>query len=153
MAQKFKFKLDGLLKVREFNEKRIKVELGQILKEIAEVEDRIRKINKDIEETYDAQEKFIETPSMGRMIQFFPQFIQAKKDEIKVNENLLYSLKRKYEFKVQEMAKAKGEVKILENFKEKKKDEHKKAVDKKLLEMIEELTMSKKHQKSKEESK
>lgn len=149
MAQKFKFKLDGLLKVREFNEKRIKVELGQLLKEITEVEDKIKKLHADIEEAYESQERFIETPTLGRMAQFFPQFIRAKKDEIKINENILYSLQRKYQAKVEEMSKAKGEVKVLENFKEKKKVEHQKQVDKKLQEMIEELTMNKKHHEKK----
>jgi flagellar biosynthesis chaperone FliJ len=42
--QKFKFKLDGLLKVREFNEKKIKIELGEILREITAVEDKIAEL-------------------------------------------------------------------------------------------------------------
>jgi flagellar FliJ protein len=38
MTQKFKFKLEGLLKIREFKERKVKVELGEILKEMKRVE-------------------------------------------------------------------------------------------------------------------
>lgn len=144
MPKKFKFKLEGLLKVREFKEKKIKIELGELLKEMNDVEDRIRVLKDEIEQTYSAQEAFVAEPAAGRMIQFFPAFIEAKNNDIKNNENLLYSLKRKYDEKVQEMSKAKGDVKIMENFKEKKKTEHNKEIEKKLLEAIEEHTMAKK---------
>ncbi|MDD0852650.1 hypothetical protein HBN50_06055 [Halobacteriovorax sp. GB3] len=144
MPKKFKFKLEGLLKVREFKEKKIKIELGELLKEMNDVEDRIRVLKDEIAQTYEAQEAFVAEPAAGRMIQFFPAFIEAKNNDIKNNENLLYSLKRKYDEKVQEMSKAKGDVKIMENFKEKKKTEHYKEIEKKLLEAIEEHTMAKK---------
>ena len=78
--QKFKFKLDGLLKVREFKEKQLKIELGEILKEINAVEAKVAEANVAIAETYDAQEAFMRDPSNGQMLQFFPLFIQGKKD-------------------------------------------------------------------------
>ena len=84
--QKFKFKLDGLLKVREFKEKKIKIELGEILKEVGEVEGKIAFANKAIDETYEAQEAFMQDLSSGNMLQFFPVFIQGKKEDIK-NKN------------------------------------------------------------------
>jgi flagellar FliJ protein len=121
---KFKFKLDGLLKVREFKEKRIKIELAEILKEINAVEDKIAKIHIAIDETYEAQEKFVTDAAAGRMLQFFPMFIQGKKEDLKNQESLLWALKKKYAAKIEELARARGDVKILENFKEKKKTEH-----------------------------
>lgn len=136
--QKFKFKLDGLLKVREFKEKRIKIELAEILKEIADVEDAIEKINLAVGEAYDAQEKFLTDASAGRMIQFFPMFIQGKKEDLKNRESLLWALRKKYAAKVEELGKARGEVKVLENFKDKKKTEHHRAAVKKEQEEIEE---------------
>ncbi len=139
--QKFKFKLDGLLKVREFKEKKIKIELGEILKEISIVENGIKKANEAIQETYDAQETFLKDPSAGQMLQFFPIFIQGKKEEIKNKESLLWSLKKKYDKKILELAQARGEVKIMENFKEKKKDEWTKEKNKKEQEAIEEILM------------
>lgn len=139
--QKFKFKLDGLLKVREFKEKKIKIELGEILKEISIVEQKIAEANTAINDTYDAQETFMKDPSAGQMIQFFPIFIQGKKEDIKNKENLLWSLKKKYEKKIAELAEARGEVKIMENFKEKKKGEWTKEKNKKEQEAIEEILM------------
>jgi flagellar FliJ protein len=139
--QKFKFKLDGLLKVREFKEKKIKIELGEILKEISQVENLIKKANEAIQETYDAQETFLKDQSAGQMLQFFPIFIQGKKEDIKNKENLLWSLKKKYDKKILELAQARGEVKIMENFKDKKKEEWSKERNKKEQEAIEEILM------------
>ena len=137
--QKFKFKLDGLLKVREFKEKKIKIELGEILREINAVEDKIAFANSAITETYEAQEVFLKDPAQGQMLQFFPQFIQGKKEDIKNKENLLWALKKKYDKKIAELATARGEVKVMENFKEKKHGEWKKEKNKKEQEGIEEI--------------
>lgn len=139
--KKFKFKLDGLLKVREFNEKKIKIELGEILKEINATEEAIAKMNRDIDETYKAQEDLMATSADGRLLQFFPYYIQGRKEDIKNKETLMWSLRKKYENKVQELAQARGQVKVLENFKDKKKVEWTKERDKKELETIEELLM------------
>ncbi len=139
--QKFKFKLDGLLKVREFKEKKIKIELGEILREIGLVEERIRLADVAIDETYQAQEAFMKDASSGQMLQFFPMFIQGKKEDIKNQENLLWSLKKKYDNKILELATARGEVKIMENFKEQKKTEWTKEKNKKEQEAIDEIIM------------
>lgn len=139
--KKFKFKLDGLLKVREFKEKRIKIQLGEILKEIGEVEGNIALANKAIDETYEAQEAFMKDPSDGRMIQFFPYFIYGKKEDIKNKENLLWALKKKYDLKIIELAVARGQVKVMDNFKEKKLHEWTKERNKKEMETIEEILM------------
>lgn len=146
--KKFKFKLDGLLKVREFNEKKIKIELGEILKEITSTEDQIAKMNRDIDETYKAQDDLLATAADGRLLQFFPYYIQGRKEDIKNKENLLWSLRKKYENKVQELAQARGEVKVLENFKDKKKHEWTKERDKKELETIEEILMMRRNSSS-----
>ena len=139
--QKFKFKLDGLLKVREFKEKKIKIELGEILIEINDVEDKIKKANIAIDETYEAQEVCMKDSSSGQMLQFFPYFIQGKKEDIKNKENLLWALKKKLEAKIIELAAARGQVKVMENFKDKKLGEWNKERNKKEMEAIEEIIM------------
>ena len=75
------------------------------------------------------------------MIQFFPMFIQGKKEDLKNQEALLWALKKKYAAKIEELAQARGEVKILENFKEKKTLEHRRMVGKKEQADIEENYM------------
>ncbi len=137
--QKFKFKLEAVLKVREFKEKKIKIELGEILKEISTVEDKIALANAAIDEAYGAQEVAMKDLVGGKMIQFFPYFIQGKKEDIKNMENLLWALRKKYNLKISELATARGEVKVMENFKDKKKGEWTKEKNKKEQEAIDEI--------------
>lgn len=140
--KKFKFKLDGVLKVREFNEQKVKIELGTILRELNLVKEEIQKANDEITEAYNAQETALRNgKTTAQMLQFFPMFITGKKEYIKNKENLLWSLQKKYEKKVQDLATARGEVKIMENFKDKKKDEWSKEKNKKEQEAIEEILM------------
>ncbi len=144
MKKKFKFKLDGLLKVREFKEKKLKTELGEILTEINSVELNIKGMLKDIDETYAAQEEFLASPTSGQMAQFFPQFIKTRNEDIKNKENLLYALQKRYQAKLQELARAKGEVKVIDNLKEKKKAEHRKEIQKKEQAELDEFVILKK---------
>jgi len=144
MKKKFKFKLDGLLKVREFKEKKLKTELGEILSEIHEVENNISQMMKEIDETYKSQEDFLASPTTGEMAQFFPQFIKNRKEDIKNKENLLFALQKRYDAKLVELAQAKGQVKVIENLKDKKKTEHKKEIEKKQQEELDEFVIFKK---------
>ena len=77
MAKKFKFKLDGLLKVRRFKEEQLKVELGAINQEIQQVKNRISQLNKEIEDSYTEQEKIFESDTSGQLAKFFPYYIDA----------------------------------------------------------------------------
>lgn len=135
----FKFKLNGLLKVREFKERALKVELGGILKQINAAEDEITNLKQNIEDTYQAQEAFLAEPAAGDMIKFFPKFIETKNLAIDNQENLIYALKKKFEQKQLELGKARGEVKVIENLKEKKQTEYKKKIEKKHQENVDEL--------------
>lgn len=140
-----KFKLQGLLKLREFKEQKIKLELGQINTEMARLDDAIAKCNSDIEETYIAQEAFFKTYTSGQNAQFFPMFIQSKRDEIKVLENQKYAVQRQYKEKVKELSIAKGEVKVIDNLKTDFETKQNKYIEKKRQEAIDELMMAKRH--------
>ncbi len=139
MAKKFSFKLEGLLKLRHFKEEQLKVELGQINTDIQNTKVRIAELEQHIAEAYDFQEKSLSGHSDGRLARFFPYFIQAKKEDIKANENLLFSLERKYQAKLKEVSQAMGESKLIQNMKEKAKDTWKKEKEKKEQEDIEEI--------------
>lgn len=145
MAKKFKFKLEGLLKLRKFKEEQLKVELGVINTEVSAVKTRIKQIYKDIEEAYRAQEKTIGGAN-GQFARFFPYFIQAKREDLKAQENLLYSMEKKYQRKLDEVSKAMGETKVISKMKENGKEKWKKDMEKKEQENIDELlSMRKKH--------
>ena len=143
--QKFKFKLAGLLKLREFKENKLKVELGHINREIEETKLLIKKLNNDLDEGYDAHEKILYKNAGGSLIRFFPEFFQAKREDIKNKENFIFALQRKMELKREELAQARGEVKVIENLKDKKKQEYNKEMLKKEELMIEDLLMMRKN--------
>ena len=141
--QRFDFKLSGLLKLREFKEQKIKVELGEIVREIQRLKEENVQINQDIDEAYRSQEKLMEKLAPAQMLEFYPYFIKGKKEHIKYNETLLYTLSRKYDEKISELKKAMGDVKIIENLKQKQFDEYRYESEKKEQADLEELFLMK----------
>ncbi|MCP4914287.1 MAG: hypothetical protein GY909_14335 [Oligoflexia bacterium] len=139
MSNKYKFKLDGLLKLRKFKEQQLKVQLGELVKEISFVEGEIAKAHAHIDETYTAQEDVISDEADGRMIRFFPYYLQGKREDIKAKESYLFALKKKYEIKLGEVREAMGEAKVIEKMKENDFKDYKSKRDKKMQENIEEL--------------
>lgn len=131
MAKKFKFKLDGLLKVRHFKEEQLKVDLGQVNQEIAQVKARIAQLQQEIDDSYIEQEKVLESSSNGQLAKFFPYYIEAKREDIKNNENLLYALEKKFQKKLAEVNKAMGDSKVISDMKDKHKAQWKKDYEKK----------------------
>lgn len=139
--KKYKFKLAAVLKLREAKEKRIKTELGDIVSEIQRVKERIQEIDNDVEILYTSQEECVSTPSQGRMLRFYPEAVQGLKSDREGNENLLAALERRYQRKVEELKIAMGETKVMNKMKEKDFAAHKKVVQKKELETLEEIIM------------
>ena len=85
----FNFKLDALLKLREFNEQKVKTQVGVVLKEINRIEEKINEIDKSIRETYQSQEELMKKPSDAHMLTFFPFYLKSRKDDLKIQQNLL----------------------------------------------------------------
>ena len=139
MAKKFKFKLEGLLKLRHFKEEQLKVELGKVNQEILQVKKRINDLKEHIDETYQSQEKVFAIGADGQFAKFFPYYIQAKREDIENQENLLFSLQKRYERKLAEVSKAMGESKVIHQMKDKDKESWKKEVEKKEQSEIDEL--------------
>lgn len=142
MAGKFKFKLEGLLKLRHFKEEQLKVELGKINSEIQKTKDKIKVLKEDIQIAYSSQEDVFLTKTNALVARFFPYFVQAKKEDIKNQENLLFSLEKKYKQKLKEVSIAMGETKIINKMKDKEQDSWKREKAKKeQLEIEEVLSM------------
>jgi len=140
--KKHKFKLAAVLKLREAREKKVKTELGIIVKEIQRVKDRIVQIDNEVDVYYNSQEQSTSKDGItGRMIRFYPQAVQGLKSDRVVTENLLAALSRKYDRKVEELKNAMGETKIMTKMKEKDFQEYKKEVGKKELSNLEENLM------------
>ena len=137
--KKFNFKLEGLLKLRRFKENEIKIEIGKILKKISHLQDYIAELKQNIDQTYKTQEEYFETETSGSAAKFFPEYIEAKKEEIKQKERELSEWQKKYQEKLLEMNMARGEVKVIEKMKEKKFQDHKRKEQKKLDQDLEDI--------------
>lgn len=137
--ERFKFKLDALLKLREFKEKKIKVELGEIVQEIVRIKEDLKRTHWDLDEGYISQEKLLKSSTQARPVQFYAYYFDSKRNKIKELEKALVIQEELYENKRQELAKARGDVKVIERLKDKKEIEHNKAYEKKQQENLEEL--------------
>ena len=142
--KKYKFKLEALLKMRKFKEKKIKQEIGEIVASIEFNKNKIKKIRSDIDKGYESQEGITGAIVDGRMLRFYPSFFEASYKAIEDIESTIYALEKKYNHKLQELKIAMGEVKVVENMKDKDFEKFKKQIQKKEQEDIEELLQYKK---------
>ena len=133
MAKKFKFKLEGLLKLRKFKEEEIKVALGQLISDEQKILDRISEIDNEVKLGYQMQSEAFDEQSKGRDAYFYPYYFQGKRRDRERCETMLYSLRKKIEAKRLELSEAMGNVKIMESLKDKKIQEYKKEKNKKEL--------------------
>ena len=140
MAKKYKFKLDGLLKLREFTEDKAKIELGKVNLKIQQNQDAIDNHKKDIETAYQSQEEVLKTATDGRFLQFYPLYFQSKDAAIKDLEKKKLVLMKEAEERMKDLLKARAEMKLMEKLKEKDFVDWKKARDKDMNNKIEENT-------------
>ncbi|MDH5581710.1 MAG: hypothetical protein OEY33_07370, partial [Bdellovibrionales bacterium] len=88
----FKFKLEGLLKLRKFKEDNQKIILGKIIKEINRLNDEITQLKQDIGVGYKSQEDVLKEKTDGKLLQFYPFYIQGKWEHIKDRESKISKL-------------------------------------------------------------
>lgn len=140
---KFKFKLDGVLKLREFKEQAAMNAIAEVVSQIEETKAEIKGIHEAIDKGYESQEAIADSDSesKGRQLYFYPYFFKGKKEHLNQCETRLAALEKKYERRVQEYAEAKGEVKVIQNLKDKEFSAFKKALDKKVEENREEFVI------------
>ncbi len=146
---KFQFKLEGLLKLREFKEDQLRNELGDIVRSLNQTRDDIARLNREIDEAYESQNKVLSSPESAQMARLFDYFIRGKKEHIANKESALYSLQKRYEKKAQELAQAMGEVKVMDNLKQKRFEEFKHEYEKEEQAKIEEFVIMRAGQKDK----
>ena len=137
--QKFKYKLEALLKLRELEENKLQIELGRINQELLEKKNLIKKHNQDLAIGYSSMEKMLKEGTSARYLQFYPMHTEGHNAAIEKLENEIYSLKEKLKRKVEEVAKAKAAVDVVKKMKEKAKVKFKREIEKKDQEKIDEL--------------
>ena len=140
MSKKFKFKLEGLLKLRKIKEDVCKQQLGNLQKDLLKLQTSVEDNNKAISDAHNKHLKLAAEGASLRDLSFFPFFISGKEA---INRDLDTKIQRKnsdIESKISEQASLKNDHKLIKNMKEEKKIEHKKQMNKKELEKMEELT-------------
>jgi flagellar FliJ protein len=139
----FKFKLEGLLKLRKFKEDNQKIILGKIIKEINRLNDEITQLKQDIGVGYKSQEDVLKEKTDGKLLQFYPFYIQGKWEHIKDRESKISKLNSELSLRMKEMEKIMADVKVIESLKDKKEEEYKKDKIKKEFEKIDEILIQK----------
>ena len=136
--KKFKFSLEGLLKIRKLKELECKTEVGRIQIEIENIQGQIAKHDQGITDIYNSQEVLLKDGVTGRELKFFPYFFEGKSAHIdQLNEELKLKQEELTE-KMEELAQKRADLKVIANMKDKRKSEHKKESLKKELQSIEE---------------
>lgn len=140
--RKYEFRLDPVLKLRKLKEENCRMELGQLLMELNRIEDQLAHDRNEIDNYYKIQEGALQNGMRGGQVQAFPMLIAAKNRNIE----LLLADKKKQEDKVeakkQELAQLRGDLKVMENLKQKSYDEWKKALNKEIDQKVEEQTQN-----------
>lgn len=120
--KRFKYKLDTVLKLRDFEKKKIELELGRLNKNIKNIEDLIKEIHTQLKLT----QQEVNRSGKGKrldisLIKYFPQFLKAKSQELENEEEKLSSLLKERDIIIENLNVATGKVKVLEKDKEKKR--------------------------------
>ena len=128
--KKFKFKFQSILKLKRAQEDALKNELGQLQKEKQAYLNNIDETNKGIDHYYLEQETLLKSAT-GKEAQAYPEYIWGNFGKRKKLENELMLLEKRVQAKQEELAKARGDVKVFEKLEEESKEKHYKEENKK----------------------
>lgn len=123
--KKFNFRLKTVLKLKEFNENKVKIELGQINQKRAKIKQDIEQCELNIRTAKKEENTILKNPVTADFLPYYPRYIKAQRGKVKLLQEDLRIADREYEDKLQELNKARGEVKTFEKLREKSLDTYK----------------------------
>lgn len=147
--KRYQFRLEPVLKVRKLKEENCRMELGQLLSELNRIDDQIKYDERELNKYYEIQEGALKGGMRGSQLQAFPMLVAGKLQNIELLQRDRKRQLQKVEEKKQELATIKGELKVMENLREKDYGEYRKAVNKEIDEKVEEQTQLWLNQKTK----
>lgn len=118
------------------------MELGQLLTELNRIEDQIRRDKGEVDNYYKIQEGSLKNGMTGSQVQAFPMLIAAKNRNLELLELEKMKQQDRVENKKKELALLKGDLKVMENLKQKDHDEYRKAMNKEIDQKVEEQTQN-----------
>ena len=118
------------------------MELGQLITELNRIEDQLAHDRNQIDGYYKIQEGGIKNGMTGSQLQAFPMLIAAKNKNLELLERDRKRQEQKIADKKQELAQLRGDLKVMENLKEKDYEQYRKALNKEIDQKVEEQTQN-----------
>jgi flagellar FliJ protein len=140
--KRYTFRLGPVLKVRKLKEENCRMELGQLISYLTKIENQLEHDRREIQNYYNIQESALKSGIRGDQVQAFPMLVAAKERNIELLLRDKKIQERLIEEKKQELATLKGELKVIENLREKDYNEYRKALNKEIDQKVEEQTQN-----------
>lgn len=144
MKKKYKFKLEGLLKLRKLEEDQAKMALSLLQKKRNEITDKIAIIEEQMQEHYQEHEQLLKKGITARQSRFIPYFNEGKRAQLRKFERDLSEFDERIQQARDFLNTKRGNVKVIEKIKEKDVQAYKKEQTKKLNEELDERFMMRK---------
>jgi flagellar protein FliJ len=138
--RKYQFKLDAVLKLRKLREENCRTELGMLNRGLEQIDAKIAQEIEEIQKYFQIQELSLKEGASAGRLQAFPGLIAAKDKSLENLQKAKTKQEKLITEKKQELAELRGELKVMENLKEKDFGEWKKAYNKEIDEKVEEQT-------------
>ncbi|MBF0362645.1 MAG: hypothetical protein HQK49_16615 [Oligoflexia bacterium] len=119
--KKFKFKLENILKLREFEEYKERVKLGKINQQMYGLDEEVKRLNEDMSKVYQAQEQNLKKNIQAKDVYLYEYWIRSLRGHIVELESKKEKLNKEYQEQLKIMLAQRNKVKILENLKERAK--------------------------------
>jgi len=139
--QKFKFKLESVLKMKTLLEEQCRNELGKIIVEKTNLEAEIERQNKNIDAMYFENESHLKKGMSASQVSVFPQLASGHRAKIEELKKMIAQVEERIEAKKQELSEKRAELKLMSNLKEKEFNLWKKAYNKHVDQTVEEMVM------------
>lgn len=118
------------------------MELGQLLMQLNRIDDQLAHDKDEINTYYNIQEGGLRNGMTGGQLQAFPMLIAAKQENISRLERERKKQEQRVEEKKRELAQLKGDLKVMENLKDKDYEQYRKALNKEIDQKVEEQTQN-----------
>lgn len=140
--KRYTFRLEPVLKLRKLKEENCRMELGKLIAELNRIEDQLKHDEREIQNYFHIQEKGLGQGLSGNQLQAFPMLISAKEKNVQLLKRDRLQQEQRVEEKKQELAVMRGELKVIENLKDKDYNDYRKALNKEIDQKVEEQTQN-----------
>lgn len=139
--QKFKFKLESVLKMKTLLEEQCRNELGKIIVEKKKIEDEIERNHRHIDASYAERESHLKQGQSAAHASFYPELAEGYRARIEDLKKSAQEVENRIAAKKAELNEKRAELKLMSNLKEKELTQWKKAYNKHVDQTVEEMVM------------